>query len=187
MSPVPGKHPPRPERAGLEAARATTLRRRFSAFGETAPAALSALAAYVFWGLAPIYFKWIQAVPPPPEEKPRRSRRRPVLLALLGLPASQEMPGRVLRDNLTAAARQAGLELPLREDLTAEMLGVLAGSDFIARTGQRFGAQHVIDVLRGSESERVRRFGHDRLSTYGIGADLAKGPVAPVRRDLGRT
>ena len=64
MSPVPGKHPPRPERAGLAAIRATTLRRRFSAFGETAPAALSALAAYVFWGLAPIYFKWIQAAPP---------------------------------------------------------------------------------------------------------------------------
>jgi len=64
LSPVPGKHPPHPERAGLAATRATTLRRRFSAFGETAPAALSALAAYVFWGLAPIYFKWIQAAPP---------------------------------------------------------------------------------------------------------------------------
>ncbi|MDO9170519.1 MAG: DNA helicase RecQ [bacterium] len=42
----------------------------------------------------------------------------------------------------------------------------------VARTGQRFGAQHVIDVLRGNENERVRRFGHDRLSTYGIGGEL---------------
>ena len=42
----------------------------------------------------------------------------------------------------------------------------------VVRTGQRFGAQHLIDVLRGSESERVLRFGHDRLSTYGIGEDL---------------
>ncbi len=42
----------------------------------------------------------------------------------------------------------------------------------VVRTGQRFGAQHVIDVLRGSQSERVRRFGHDQLPTYGVGADL---------------
>ncbi len=42
----------------------------------------------------------------------------------------------------------------------------------VVRTGQRFGAQHVIDVLRGSENERVRRFGHDQLSTYGIGDEL---------------
>jgi ATP-dependent DNA helicase RecQ len=42
----------------------------------------------------------------------------------------------------------------------------------VARTGQRFGAQHVIDVLRGGQSERVLRFGHDRLSTYAIGEDL---------------
>ena len=32
----------------------------------------------------------------------------------------------------------------------------------VVRTGQRFGAQHLIDVLRGRENERVRRFGHDR-------------------------
>jgi ATP-dependent DNA helicase RecQ len=36
------------------------------------------------------------------------------------------------------------------------------------RTGQRFGAYHVIDVLLGKNTERVRRFGHDRLSTFGI-------------------
>ncbi|MCB1150975.1 DNA helicase RecQ, partial [bacterium] len=42
----------------------------------------------------------------------------------------------------------------------------------VARTGQRFGAQHVIDVLRGSENERLLRLGHDRLSTYGIGTEL---------------
>ncbi len=41
----------------------------------------------------------------------------------------------------------------------------------IKRTGERFGAQHVIDVLRGGTGERIRRLGHDRLSTYGIGRD----------------
>ncbi len=39
----------------------------------------------------------------------------------------------------------------------------------VYRVGQRFGAGHVIDVLRGSRKERLLALGHDRLSTYGIG------------------
>ena len=44
----------------------------------------------------------------------------------------------------------------------------------IKRTGERFGATYVIDVLRGSQAERIVRFGHDRLSTWGIGKDRPK-------------
>jgi ATP-dependent DNA helicase RecQ len=42
----------------------------------------------------------------------------------------------------------------------------------VYRTGQRFGAAHVIDVLRGADTAKVRQFGHEALSTYGIGRDL---------------
>lgn len=38
----------------------------------------------------------------------------------------------------------------------------------VYRVGQRFGASHVADVLRGADTERMRRFGHDKLSTYGL-------------------
>ena len=41
----------------------------------------------------------------------------------------------------------------------------------IYRTGQRFGALHVISVLRGEVSEAVGKFGHDKLPVFGIGAD----------------
>lgn len=41
----------------------------------------------------------------------------------------------------------------------------------VHRTGQRFGVNYLIDVLRGSEADRIKQFGHDRLSTYGIGKD----------------
>ena len=41
----------------------------------------------------------------------------------------------------------------------------------VYRTGQRFGAAHVIEVLRGSDSEKVRQYGHHTLSTFGVGAD----------------
>ena len=44
----------------------------------------------------------------------------------------------------------------------------------VKRTGEIFGAAHIIDVLRGSEAKKVRRFGHQNLSTYGIGKELTK-------------
>ena len=41
----------------------------------------------------------------------------------------------------------------------------------VFRTGQRFGAVHLIDILRGKPTDRVRQFGHDALKTFGVGAD----------------
>ncbi len=54
----------------------------------------------------------------------------------------------------------------------------------VYRTGQRFGALHVIDVLRGTESEKVQKFGHDNLSTYGIGKELSVADWRSVFRQL---
>ena len=52
------------------------------------------------------------------------------------------------------------------------------------RTGQRFGNGHLIDVLRGASTERIRRLGHDRLSTYGIGRDRSKEEWQHIARQL---
>ena len=54
----------------------------------------------------------------------------------------------------------------------------------VYRTGQRFGAGHVIDVLMGADTERIGRLGHDRLSTYGIGKGLGKEQWRSVVRQL---
>jgi ATP-dependent DNA helicase RecQ len=54
----------------------------------------------------------------------------------------------------------------------------------VYRTGQRFGAVYLIVVLRGADSERIRTLGHDRLSTYGIGADLDDKAWRSVFRQL---
>ena len=54
----------------------------------------------------------------------------------------------------------------------------------VYRTGQRFGAGYVIDVLLGKDSERIRGFGHQRLSTFGIGADLDVATWRSVFRQL---
>ena len=52
------------------------------------------------------------------------------------------------------------------------------------RTGQRFGAMHLIDILVGRLTERVTQFGHDRLSVFGIGADLNEKQWRGVIRQL---
>ena len=54
----------------------------------------------------------------------------------------------------------------------------------VYRTGQRFGAGYVIDVLRGKESDRIRDFRHHRLSTFGIGADIDASTWRSVFRQL---
>ncbi|MFS8136710.1 MAG: DNA helicase RecQ [Thermomonas sp.] len=61
------------------------------------------------------------------------------------------------------------LQPPKRWDATEPARKALS---CVYRTGQRFGAAHVIDVLRGADTAKVRQFCHDSLSTHGIGADL---------------
>ena len=52
------------------------------------------------------------------------------------------------------------------------------------RTGQRFGAAHLIDVLRGADNAKVRQFGHQSVSTYGIGSNLDAPRWRSVFRQL---
>ena len=40
------------------------------------------------------------------------------------------------------------------------------------RSGQRFGAGHLIDILRGKSTDKMKQFGHDSLPTFGVGADM---------------
>lgn len=63
------------------------------------------------------------------------------------------------------------LQPPERYDATEDAQKALS---CVYRVGQRFGAGHVIDVLRGAQTQRIRQLGHDRLSTYGIGSHLSK-------------
>ncbi len=54
----------------------------------------------------------------------------------------------------------------------------------VARTGQRFGGGHLVDVLRGKATARVQHHGHDRLPTFGVGADLGERAWRSVLRQL---
>ena len=67
------------------------------------------------------------------------------------------------------------------EDWTVESQKFLS---CVARTKERFGAGHVIDVLRGSRKEKVLQHGHENLSTYGIGKDRSLDEWRQLARSL---
>jgi ATP-dependent DNA helicase RecQ len=52
----------------------------------------------------------------------------------------------------------------------------------IYRVGQRFGAGHVLDVLRGIDSEKVKQWNHQQLSTFGIGSDKGEAEWRAILR-----
>jgi ATP-dependent DNA helicase RecQ len=65
--------------------------------------------------------------------------------------------------------------------------GTVSAQKFLStagRTGQRFGAGHLIDILLGRSTARMEQFGHDRLSTFGIGSEHDENGWRSVARQL---
>ena len=106
--------------------------------------------------------------------------------ALLGLCETADCRRVRLLDYFGEASVRCGncdtcLAPPETYDATAEAQKALSA---IYRTDQRFGALHLIDVLRGKSGERVQRWGHDKLSVFGIGADVDEVAWRNVFRQL---
>jgi ATP-dependent DNA helicase RecQ len=78
-------------------------------------------------------------------------------------------------DNCTAPA-------PESADITREAQMFLS---CIKRTGEVFGVAHIIDVLRGAKTQKVLKFGHQRLSTYNVGSHLSKQDWNHLARQFG--
>ncbi len=73
------------------------------------------------------------------------------------------------------------LDPPERYDATEAARKALS---CVYRVGQRFGLGHIVEVLRGGRSRRLLELGHDRLSTYGIGADRSAEEWSALVRQL---
>jgi ATP-dependent DNA helicase RecQ len=54
----------------------------------------------------------------------------------------------------------------------------------IVRTGQRFGTEHLANILIGENSEAVEKYGHDRLPTFGVGKEFGKQEWRSILRQL---
>jgi ATP-dependent DNA helicase RecQ len=73
------------------------------------------------------------------------------------------------------------IDPPERYDATVDAQKALS---CVYRVGERFGIRHVIDVLCGADNERIRRLGHERLSTWGIGSDTSQAEWSSIIRQL---
>ena len=73
------------------------------------------------------------------------------------------------------------LEPRARSDVSVPAQKLLSA---VYRTGQRFGANHLVDVLLGADTERIRSLGHNQLSVYGIGKELDREQWKALVRQL---
>ncbi len=73
------------------------------------------------------------------------------------------------------------LDPPERYDATEAARKVLS---CVYRVGQSFGIKHVVDVLRGADNERIRKFNHQYLTTYGIGQEYSHAEWVSLVRQL---
>jgi len=118
------------------------------------------------------------------EERKRREHRR--LDALVGYCESPACRRRALLAYFGERIEPCGncdacLDPVDMADGTTEGRKVLSA---VYRTGQRFGAAHIIDVLRGAATEKVAKAGHDRLPTFGAGAERKKEEWRSLIRQL---
>lgn len=98
-------------------------------------------------------------------------RRKP-LLAYFGETYALESCG---------ACDNCGAEPGTQTDIT------IAAQKFLScvkRSGEKFGAAHIVDILLGSENEKIQKYGHQHLSTYAIGKELTKSQWMHISRQL---
>jgi ATP-dependent DNA helicase RecQ len=141
--------------------------------------------AWLAYGLADVVLlkSWIEQSEAAPEHKRIEGMK---LDAMLGYCEAASCRRVILLNYFGEAAQPCGncdvcLDPPRTWDGTVAAQKLLSAA---IRTGSRFGAGHLIDVLRGKTTERVRQLGHDRLPTFGVGADLDEITWRSVARQL---
>ena len=118
------------------------------------------------------------------DEQKRIERRK--LDAILGLCETTSCRRQVLLETLGDSCQPCG-NCDTCLDPVESFDGTEAARKALScvyRTGQRFGAVHVVEVLLGASTKRIRRFAHDRLSTYGIGKEYSKSEWRSILRQL---
>ncbi len=118
--------------------------------------------------------------------------QRGKLDALLALAEAHDCRRVRLLDYFGEPSRPCGncdncLAPPAVWDATEASRKLLSGIYRFTQHGQgprQFGAGHLIDVLRGKATDKVAQYGHERLTTFGIGADLAEPQWRSVLRQL---
>jgi ATP-dependent DNA helicase RecQ len=137
------------------------------------------------YGLADVVLQrsWIEASDAPPEVRRVESAKLDALLGYCEVATCRRV---VLLDYFGEASAPCGncdtcLSPPQVWDGTVPAQKFLSGA---IRTGQRFGAGHVIDLLTGRRTDRIVALEHDQLPTFGVGSDLDVQEWRSVARQL---
>jgi ATP-dependent DNA helicase RecQ len=141
--------------------------------------------AWLAYGLADVVLlkSWIEQSQAPAEQKRIESMK---LDAMLGYCETASCRRVILLNYFGEPASPCGncdvcLDPPQTWDGTTAAQKLMSA---VLRTGSRFGAGHLIDILRGKATDRVKQWHHDRLPTFGVGADLDDLAWRSVTRQL---
>ena len=141
--------------------------------------------AFMLYGLDDIRMRR-QFIEQEDSDSQRKRREHKRLDALVGYCEAPECRRRTLLayfgDRIEACGACDVCQNPVAlEDGTAQAELVLSA---VAETGERFGSAHIIDVLRGAETEKIKRMGHDGRAAYGRGDGHGKEEWRSIIRQL---
>ena len=141
--------------------------------------------AWMVYGLSDVVAqqRWIDTSDASEEQKRVEAIK---LEAMLGYAESGTCRRQVLLDYFGERCAPCG-NCDVCLDPPAPWDGTLAAQKLMSaaiRTGQRFGAGHLIDVVRGTATPKVIQLGHDRLPTFGVGTELDPREWRAVARQL---
>ena len=141
--------------------------------------------AHMLHGLADIRMRrrFIEDEDAGPERKRREHKRLDALLGYCEAPTCRRV---ALLDYFGERIEPCG-----NCDVCQDPSGLIDGTEdarnilsAVCGSGERFGASHVIDVLRGTETEKIVGFGHHRLPIFGVGAGRGKNEWRSLIRQL---
>ena len=145
----------------------------------------AAAEAHMLYGLADIRMRrvFIEEEDAGAERKRREHQRLDALLGYCEAPACRRV---TLLDYFGERSQPCGncdacLDPRGRVEGTEDARKILSA---VRRSGERFGAAHVIDILRGTETEKILRLGHQRLPTFGVGAERSKNEWRSLIRQM---
>ena len=141
--------------------------------------------AHMLYGLADIRMRrqFIEDEDAGPERRRREHKRLDALLGYCEAPSCRRV---ALLEYFGERIEPCGncdvcLDPTERVDATRDAQMMLSAAH---RTGERFGAAHLIDVVRGVRTEKAVRFGHDRLPTFGVGTQRSANAWRSVVRQM---
>ena len=141
--------------------------------------------AHMVYGLEDIRMRrqFIEDEDAGPDRKRREHKRLDALLGYCEAPACRRV---ALLEYFGERIEPCGncdvcLDPSERVDGTEDARKILSAA---YRSGQRFGAAHLIDILRGTGTDKITRFGHDRLPTFGVGAERGKNEWRSLIRQM---